>query len=73
MGTYTSADVLCPYYIKDVPKPCSLICESILPNGRIKTYFAGRAEMQELMGKYCAGDYSQCRWYRTLSRVVEED
>ena len=72
MGTYTSADVLCPYYIKDIPQTCSLICESILPHGRIKTYFSGRGEVQEHMGKYCAGDYQKCPWVKTLNRVFDE-
>lgn len=36
MGTYTSADVLCPFYEKDSPKTCSLICKGILPGSRIK-------------------------------------
>ncbi len=72
MGTYTSADVLCPFYEKDVPKTCSLICEGILPGSRIKSYFPGRAEIQKHMKKYCAGDYRRCPWYGIVRSRYEE-
>ena len=67
IGTYTSADVLCPYYEKDIPKTCSLICEGILPGSRHKSYFPDRAGIQRQMGKYCANDYERCPWYIMLT------
>lgn len=71
MGTYTSADVLCPYYEKDIPKTCSLVCEGILPGSRIKSYFPDREGIQKQMRKYCAGDYKSCPWYLTVTGRYE--
>ncbi len=66
MGTYTSADVLCPFYEKDIPKTCSLICEGILPGSRIKSYFPDRESIQRQVRKCCAGEYRGCPWFCIL-------
>ncbi len=71
MGTYTSADVLCPFYEKDIPQTCSLVCEGILPGSRIKSYFPNRAAIQRHMGKYCVEDYKNCPWYRAVTIQYE--
>ncbi len=73
MGSYTSADVLCPYYEKDIPQTCSIVCEGILPGSRIKCYFQNRRAIQWHMGKYCAKDYRTCPWYVVMTDRYERE
>ena len=66
MGTYTSADVKCPFYRRDDPKTCSLTCESVLPGGSVKTHFGTKANLMDHIGKYCAESYRTCPWYQIV-------
>ena len=66
MASFSSADVLCPYYEKDIPKTCSLVCEGILPGSRMKCYFPDREAIRTHMGRFCTDDYRACPWSRIL-------
>ena len=73
MGSYSSADVLCPFYEKDIPKTCSLVCEGILPGSRVKFYFPDREGIQRQMRKYCAGDYRRCPWCAVVTARYDRE
>lgn len=72
MGSYSSASVVCPYYLSDDPKTCSLTCEGIPPGSSIKSHFLDGRRLREQIKKYCAGDYKSCPWCRVLEMKYGE-
>lgn len=73
MGSYTSADVKCPFYIQDEPKTCHLTCESVLPGGSIKTHFRNKQALTERIEKYCIRDFKACPWYQIVGHKWSGD
>lgn len=73
MGSYNSADVLCPFYRRDEPKTGTLTCESILPGGTMKTHFGTKDALRRQIRRYCAGDYKRCPWYHIVSYKWEQE
>ena len=71
MGSYFSADVLCPFYLHDNLRECTITCESFAPGSTIKNHFGGKAALRKQIEKYCAGDYGSCPWYKLVSQKYE--
>ena len=67
MASYTSADILCPFYRRDDPKTSSLTCEGVLPASTVRSHFGGRDTLNRQIKKYCAGNYKKCPWYKIAS------
>ena len=66
MGSYSSADILCPFYVHDDPKTCKLTCEGIPPGSTITSHFLNGKAMRGQIARHCAGDYKACPWFRVL-------
>ena len=66
MGTYTSADIRCPFYRRDDPQTGRLTCEGVLPASTMVSKFGDKRSLQRQLGKYCACDYERCPWFRIL-------
>ena len=69
MATYTSADIGCPYYLRDDPKTYRLTCEGLFHNSMSKSWFRNKRDMMDHIGRYCAGNWKLCPWYQLLSGV----
>ena len=72
MGSYTSADVLCPFYKRDDPKTSSLTCEGVLPGSTVKSHFGGKENLMRTLRRYCCKDYESCPWYHIASYKWEK-
>lgn len=66
MGSYSSTVVLCPYYMHDDPKTCSITCEGMLPGSSVNSHFLDGPSIRRQINKYCAGDYKRCPWARMM-------
>ncbi len=66
MGSYTSADIRCPFYLRDEPKICTITCEGMPPGSSLKSHFLDGQSMRTQIRKYCAADYGKCPWARVL-------
>jgi hypothetical protein len=72
MGSYSSADVKCPFYRRDDPKTSSLTCEGVLPGGSIKSWFGTKEALTRQIRAYCAGNYESCPWFHIVSYKWEK-
>ena len=66
MGTYSSADVLCPFYLRDDPKTCCITCEGMVPGSSVRSHFLNGEALRGQIRKYCAAEYEKCPWARAL-------
>ncbi len=67
MGSYSSADILCPCYFRDDAKTCTLTCEGLPPGSSVRNHFSSGRAMREQIGRYCAGSYRSCPWAGLLT------
>ena len=73
MGSYSSSNILCPFYLSDNPRQCTMTCEGVLPGSSIKHHFANGAALRRQMDKYCADSYKSCPWATMMSNFKYQD
>ena len=72
MASYYSADVKCPYYMRDDPRACTITCEGVLPGSTVKSHFPGKKAILTQIERRCAGNYKGCPWYQVVSIKYEQ-
>ena len=70
MGSYTSADVLCPFYRRDDPKNRTITCEGVLPGTTVKHHCGGGN--RHILRIYCCSNYKLCPWFHIVSYKWEK-
>ena len=71
-GTFTQADVLCPFYMTDTDRPYNIKCEGISKVNRLYLSFPHKKDKDAHMKKYCTECYKQCRLFKTIYEQYEE-
>ena len=72
MPSYISADVECPFYVRDNLKTVCLFCEGVLPGSSLRSKFPDKPALLAHMRKYCCEDYRSCPWCRLLMQNYRE-
>ena len=71
-GSYLQADILCPFYIKDMSKPPCLKCEGITDKSGMTMIFKNNAEKEKWARKYCMESYKICGLYEIIMRKYDD-
>lgn len=70
-GKLNDRDAKCPFFCAHTQE--SVICESPIPDSRMKINFAQTAAKKKHYALYCCRNYRYCEMYGANSKKYEED
>lgn len=70
-GTFTQADVLCPFYLTDTVTPSNIKCEGINKASRLYLNFPHKIDKMVYMKNFCTENYKDCCLYKTIYEKYE--
>ena len=71
--SWSTADVLCPFYIGDEAKSKTVRCEGYIDGLRVQLQFRRRDQQQNYMGRHCCGAYQRCEVYKATMKKYPTD
>ena len=71
-GSFTQADVLCPFYLSDTENPSNIRCEGISYVNRLYLNFPHKRDKVIHMRLFCTEHYKDCGLFRTINEKYEE-